>query len=173
MEIASTQHLDFDWSNTVFCDEKTFKSSQHGRLQLWRRDGTRHTQDHVIPNKKSGRIAHRGAPRRAHEQKQVVTRAASSAHVSVIVFKEGSSFSFTLNSIFSAQTKLIYVILLFDFAHDRMVKWLENLITKLEVPDPILGRGRRSQIRSSLSKSRSGVVVEEIHVARWARKLMR
>ncbi|CAG4939602.1 unnamed protein product [Colias eurytheme] len=30
------ERLEFDWSNTVFCDEKTFKSSQHGRLHLWR-----------------------------------------------------------------------------------------------------------------------------------------
>ena len=51
------EHLDFDWSNTVFCDEKTFKSSQHGRLQLWRYNSTRYTEDHVIPSRESGRIS--------------------------------------------------------------------------------------------------------------------
>jgi len=49
------EHLDFDWSNTIFCDEKTFKSNQHGHL--WRYNSTRYRDDHVIPNRESGQIS--------------------------------------------------------------------------------------------------------------------
>lgn len=50
-------YLDYDWTNTIFTDEKTFRSSQHGRLTLWRYDNTRYTEDHVVPNQLSGRIS--------------------------------------------------------------------------------------------------------------------
>lgn len=50
-------YLDFDWTNTIFSDEKTFRSSQHGRLTLWRYNNTRYTEDHVVPNQLSGRIS--------------------------------------------------------------------------------------------------------------------
>lgn len=50
------KYLDFDWSNVIFTDEKTFKSSQHGRLSLWRRNNTRYNDNHVVPNMESGRI---------------------------------------------------------------------------------------------------------------------
>lgn len=33
-------YLDFYWNTTIFSDEKTFKSSQMGRLHLWRKDNT-------------------------------------------------------------------------------------------------------------------------------------
>lgn len=49
-------YLDFDWTNTIFSDEKSFRSSQHGRLTLWRYNKTRYTEDHVVPNQLSGRI---------------------------------------------------------------------------------------------------------------------
>lgn len=52
----ATQYLDFDWSRTVFTDEKCFKSNDHGRLSLWRYDRTRYTEDHVIPLRNSGRL---------------------------------------------------------------------------------------------------------------------
>lgn len=50
------EFLDLDWSNVIFTDEKTFKSSQHGRLSLWRRNNTRWNSGHVVPNMESGRI---------------------------------------------------------------------------------------------------------------------
>lgn len=50
-------YLNFDWSTTIFTDEKCFKSSQHGRLNLWRYNSTRYTEDHVVPNFSSGRIS--------------------------------------------------------------------------------------------------------------------
>lgn len=51
------RHLNDDWSTTIFTDEKCFKSSQHGRLHLWRYNGTRYTENHVVPNFSSGRIS--------------------------------------------------------------------------------------------------------------------
>lgn len=30
------------WSKVVFADEKTFRSSDHGQLRVWRRDNTRY-----------------------------------------------------------------------------------------------------------------------------------
>lgn len=50
-------YLNFDWTNTIFSDEKSFRSSEHGRLTLWRYDNTRYTGDHVVPNQLSGRIS--------------------------------------------------------------------------------------------------------------------
>ncbi|KAJ8732874.1 hypothetical protein PYW07_000141 [Mythimna separata] len=50
------KYINFDWSNVIFSDEKTFKSSQHGRVMLWRRNNTRYDSDHVVPNAESGRI---------------------------------------------------------------------------------------------------------------------
>lgn len=49
-------YLDFDWNNTVFTDEKCFKSSQKGRLHLWRMNNTRWREENIIPNTESGRI---------------------------------------------------------------------------------------------------------------------
>lgn len=54
--IFARQYLNFDWTTTAFIDEKTFQSSQTGRLHLWRIDKTRYTADHVIANNASGRI---------------------------------------------------------------------------------------------------------------------
>lgn len=51
------EYLDFDWTNVIFSDEKTFQSSQTGRLHLWRYNNTRYTEDHVVPNNASGRIS--------------------------------------------------------------------------------------------------------------------
>lgn len=50
------RYLEFDWSKTIFTDEKSFKSSDHGRLSLWRYDLTRYTEDHVVPLRNSGRL---------------------------------------------------------------------------------------------------------------------
>lgn len=33
----------------IFTDEKTFCSSQDGRLNLWRHDRTRYAEEHVVP----------------------------------------------------------------------------------------------------------------------------
>lgn len=49
-------YLDFDWNTAVFSDEKTFKSSQKGRLHLWRKNNTRWCDKNIIPNTESGRI---------------------------------------------------------------------------------------------------------------------
>lgn len=50
------QYLDYDWSNVIFTDEKTFKSSQIGRLTLWRYNRTRYDEAHIVPQNQSGRI---------------------------------------------------------------------------------------------------------------------
>lgn len=49
-------YLDFNWESTIFSDEKTFKSSQKGRIHLWRRDNTRWCEQNIVPNTESGRI---------------------------------------------------------------------------------------------------------------------
>lgn len=54
--LFARQYLNFDWTSTAFIDEKTFSSSQTGRLHLWRFDRTRYTEDHVVANHASGRI---------------------------------------------------------------------------------------------------------------------
>ncbi|XP_047998342.1 uncharacterized protein LOC125235798 [Leguminivora glycinivorella] len=54
--IFARRYLNFDWTTTAFIDEKTFQSSQTGRLHLWRIDRTRYTEDHVLANNASGRI---------------------------------------------------------------------------------------------------------------------
>lgn len=51
------EYLNFDWSTTIFTDEKTFKSSQHGRMTLWRYNNTRNTHEHIVPTTESGRIS--------------------------------------------------------------------------------------------------------------------
>ncbi|KAG0726921.1 hypothetical protein GWK47_035627 [Chionoecetes opilio] len=40
-EQHANKGLDF-WSQVIFCDEKTFRSSDHGRVRVWRRDNTRY-----------------------------------------------------------------------------------------------------------------------------------
>lgn len=49
-------YRDFDFSHAIFCDEKTFKSSQIGRRHLWRVDNTRYEPRNVVPNNESGRV---------------------------------------------------------------------------------------------------------------------
>lgn len=51
------RYLNFDFSNVIFADEKTFKSSQHGRITLWRINNTRYQEEHLIENRSSGRIS--------------------------------------------------------------------------------------------------------------------
>lgn len=46
----------FKWQNTIFSDEKCFHSNSDGPLHLWRKDGTRYDENHVVLNKQSGRI---------------------------------------------------------------------------------------------------------------------
>lgn len=55
-ENFANRFRNFDWTSTIFTDEKTFQSSEHGRLHLWRYNSTRYDIDHVIPNRQSGRI---------------------------------------------------------------------------------------------------------------------
>lgn len=50
------EYIDYDWSSVIFSDEKTFKSSQVGRLHLWRRNNTRYEERHIVPNTQSGRV---------------------------------------------------------------------------------------------------------------------
>lgn len=50
------QYLDFDFQNVVFSDEKTFSSSECGRLTLYRTNNTRYEQRNVIEDRSSGRI---------------------------------------------------------------------------------------------------------------------
>lgn len=51
------QYLEFDWEKAIFTDEKSFMSSQHGRLHLWRRNKTRYEEKNIVPNMESGRIS--------------------------------------------------------------------------------------------------------------------
>lgn len=51
------EYLDFDWGNTVFTDEKTFRSSQKGRLHLWRKNNTRWCEQNIIPGYKNYTMA--------------------------------------------------------------------------------------------------------------------
>lgn len=51
------QYLDFDWSSTIFTDEKSFNSSTNGRLNLWRYNNTRYEEKNVVINRESGRIS--------------------------------------------------------------------------------------------------------------------
>lgn len=49
-------YRDFDYSRAIFSDEKSFKSSQHGRRNLWRVNNTRYEPRNVKSNNESGRI---------------------------------------------------------------------------------------------------------------------
>lgn len=49
-------YRDFDFSYAIFCDEKSFRSSQQGRRNLWRIDNTRYEPRNVTPNAESGRV---------------------------------------------------------------------------------------------------------------------
>lgn len=49
-------YRDFDFSHAIFSDEKSFKSSQLGRRNLWRVNNTRYEPKNVSPNNESGRI---------------------------------------------------------------------------------------------------------------------
>lgn len=55
-EVFAREYLDFDWSSTIFTDEKTFQSCTHGRLNLWRYNYTRYEEKNVKKNRESGRI---------------------------------------------------------------------------------------------------------------------
>ncbi|KAK3864713.1 hypothetical protein Pcinc_029617 [Petrolisthes cinctipes] len=44
------------WERTVFSDEKTFSSSNHGRIHLWRRDSTRYDRSNIYEEARSGRV---------------------------------------------------------------------------------------------------------------------
>ncbi|KAJ8708274.1 hypothetical protein PYW07_010399 [Mythimna separata] len=49
-------YRDFNFSNAIFSDEKSFTSNQQGRRHLWRLNNTRYEPQNVIPNNESGRI---------------------------------------------------------------------------------------------------------------------
>lgn len=49
-------YLDFDWSNTIFTDEKSLKFSQQGRLTLRCYNDTPLKEDPKLPKQSSGRI---------------------------------------------------------------------------------------------------------------------
>lgn len=44
------------WQNVIFCDEKTFRSDQHGRLHCWRRRGTRYQTENINITHHSGHV---------------------------------------------------------------------------------------------------------------------
>jgi hypothetical protein len=52
----ATDYQHFDFSRVIFTDEKTFKSSQHGRRHLWRVDNSRYEPENVLSNTESGRV---------------------------------------------------------------------------------------------------------------------
>lgn len=50
------EYRDLDFSKAIFSDEKSFKSCQLGRKNLWRPNGTRYEAINLIPNTESGRV---------------------------------------------------------------------------------------------------------------------
>ena len=81
-------YLDFDWTSVIFSDEKTFQSSQKGRLHLWRRSNTRWREENIVCNTESGRISvnmwgwmSAAGP---GELQYIPTRANSNAYVDVL-----------------------------------------------------------------------------------------
>lgn len=55
--LFAERYLNYDFSKVIFSDEKTFKSSEQGRMSLWRINKTRYDDQNVIENRGSGRIA--------------------------------------------------------------------------------------------------------------------
>ncbi|KAG7166386.1 Transposable element Tcb1 transposase-like 5 [Homarus americanus] len=49
------EDLEF-WSQVVFTDEKTFASTNHGKIHLWRPDRTRYNRAHIYEVARSGRV---------------------------------------------------------------------------------------------------------------------
>jgi hypothetical protein len=49
-------HLNMNWDNVIFVDEKVFSSSSHSRKPLWRINGTRYDPNKVLHQTRSGRI---------------------------------------------------------------------------------------------------------------------
>ncbi|KAG0728539.1 Transposable element Tcb1 transposase [Chionoecetes opilio] len=54
-EQHANKRLDF-WSQVIFCDEKTFRSSDHGRVRVWRRDNTRYEPRNICTETRSGHV---------------------------------------------------------------------------------------------------------------------
>ncbi|KAG0718363.1 putative low-specificity L-threonine aldolase 1 [Chionoecetes opilio] len=54
-EQHANKGLDF-WSQVIFCDEKTFRSSDHGRVRVWRRDNTRYEPRNICTETRSGHV---------------------------------------------------------------------------------------------------------------------
>jgi hypothetical protein len=51
------RHKHHDFSKVIFVDEKTFVTSQDGRVSLWRPNNTRYLEQNVLPNRSSGRLS--------------------------------------------------------------------------------------------------------------------
>lgn len=51
------EYLNYDFSSTIFSDEKVFVSSADGRVSLWRPNDTRYLEKNVLPSRRSGRIS--------------------------------------------------------------------------------------------------------------------
>ncbi|KAH9631864.1 hypothetical protein HF086_014336 [Spodoptera exigua] len=51
------EYLNYDFSRTIFSDEKVFVSSADGRLSLWRPNNTRYLERNILPSRRSGRIS--------------------------------------------------------------------------------------------------------------------
>lgn len=49
--------LNYDFTNVIFSDEKTFHSTENGRMSLWRMNNTRYAERNIIDNRASGRIS--------------------------------------------------------------------------------------------------------------------
>ena len=47
--------LDF-WGRVIFSDEKTFSSTNHGKLHCWRRNNTRYDPEHIYQEARSGHV---------------------------------------------------------------------------------------------------------------------
>ena len=49
------EDLDF-WARVIFSDEKTFNSTNHGRIHCWRPTNTRYNSQHVFQEARSGHV---------------------------------------------------------------------------------------------------------------------
>ena len=50
------EHINTDWSNYIFVDEKTFHSDATQMKRVYRPPNSRYEEPYILPNQRSGRI---------------------------------------------------------------------------------------------------------------------
>lgn len=56
LNFANT-NLNRDWGTVIFTDEKVFSTSEESKKMVWRQNGTRFEERHVVPVRRSSRIS--------------------------------------------------------------------------------------------------------------------